>query len=394
MQTLPTLALKSGRDRSLRKGHPWLFSGAIAKADPSLKPGDLAMALASDGTPVGLGFYNRESDIAFRLVTRDATATVDRTFWELRLDAAVSLRDRILPPETDAYRLVNAEGDGFPGLVADRYADSIVVSFATAGIEKWRDVLLAILAERLRPSCIVERSEGRSREREGLEVRGGVVYGEHVPEAVRIRENGLWFDVDVRHGQKTGFFLDQRPNRETVRRLSGTGRVLNAFSYTAAFSVYAAAGGASRVVSVDTSGAACEMGRRNLQLNAFREADHPVVEADVFSYLRSSDAVFDMVVLDPPAFAKTRADVPHAARGYKDANLQAIKHLSPGGYIMTFSCSNHVDETLFGKIVLGAVQDAGRSAQVMHILGPGPDHPVLLGHPEGRYLKGLLLRIL
>jgi 23S rRNA (cytosine1962-C5)-methyltransferase len=211
---------------------------------------------------------------------------------------------------------------------------------------------------------------------------------------VEILENGLKFETDPLNGQKTGFFLDQRPNREIIRTASRSLRVLNGFSYTGAFSVYAAAGGAEQVVSVDVSEPACESAVRNLAKNGFSAEHHPVIAGDVFQYLRETDLQFDLIILDPPAFAKTRADVNKAARAYKDANLQALKRLAPGGFLMTFSCSNHVDADLFMKIVHGAVRDAGRTGQVIRRLGPGCDHPVLLGHSEGFYLKGLFLRVL
>jgi 23S rRNA (cytosine1962-C5)-methyltransferase len=389
----PQIRLKPGREASLLRGHPWLFSGAISSIDSSLAPGSVATATASDGKSVGLGFFNEKSDIAFRLLTTDCSIRIDRAFWNQRIESALALRKRAVPTETNAYRLLNAEGDGVPGLVADRYGETIVTAVGTAGIENHREVLFELLVEKLHPASLLERSDGKSRRREGLADRIGIAYGEPVADRIEIRENGLKFEIDVVHGQKTGFFLDQRTNRETVGSLVKSLRVLNCFAYTGAFSVYAAAGGADRVVSVDVSENACESARRNLALNGFSAERHAIVAADAFTFLRQTDETFDMVILDPPAFAKTKGDVSRAARGYKDVNLQAVKRLAGAGLLATFSCSNHVDAELFSKIALSAVRDAGKTAQVLKVLGPGPDHPTLLAHPEGRYLKGLLLRI-
>jgi 23S rRNA (cytosine1962-C5)-methyltransferase len=393
MNPYPAIRLKPGREASLLRGHPWLFSGAIAAIDPSLSPGAVAAALASDGSPLGLGFFNGKSDIAFRLLTQDVTGRIDRAFWKRRIDSALSLRKRIIPAGTDSYRLINAEGDGMPGLVADLYGNVLVTVVGTMGIENHRDDIFDILSDSLHPITILERSEGKSRRREGLEDRIGIAEGADPPERVVILESGLKFEVDVVNGQKTGFFLDQRENRRIIGSVSGSMKVLNAFAYTGAFSVYSAAGGADRVVTLDASEIACEAAVRNLAINGFSAERHTVVAADAFTFLRRTEESFDMIILDPPAFAKTRADLERAGRGYKDINLQAVRKLNRGGILATFSCSNHLDPELFGKIVLSAVRDASRTAQILRILGAGPDHPVLLAHPEGKYLKGLMLRI-
>lgn len=387
----PCLLLKKGRDLSLRRGHPWLFSGAIASETAHLAPGDVVGLADHTGRPLAIGFYGR-GDIAFRLLSHDPDARIDAHFWRRRLEDALALRRRIVPPETDAYRLINAEGDRMPGLVVDRYGDHLVMTIATAGMERWRDAIVAILGDLCSPVGIYDRSEGISRRIEGLADRSGPVAGPVSPTLV-IRENGLRFEVDLAAGQKTGFYLDQRPNRRLVGELSRGLDVLNCFSYTGAFSVYAARGGARRVVSVEASEAANEAARRNFLLNGLAPEDHPVITANCFDYLRGSTEEFDLVILDPPAFAKTRRDVPRSCRGYKEINLQAAKRIRQGGILATFSCSNPLDEDLFAKVVLGAVRDAGKTAQVLAVLGPGPDHPVNLAHPEGRYLKGLLLSL-
>jgi 23S rRNA (cytosine1962-C5)-methyltransferase len=385
----PRIIIKKGRETPLRHGHPWVFSGAISRLEGNPVPGDVVLAADGVGRPLGLGFFNT-GDIAFRLLTDDPAARVEADFWRRRIERAVALRKKVVPPETNAFRLINAEGDGIPGLVVDRYGGCLVFSIGTAGVERWREILIGILLEVVGPAGIYERSEGRSRQLEGLSDRIGPAAGE-IPAAVEIMENGLRFEVDLITGQKTGFFLDQRGNREIVGALSREAAVLNGFSYTGAFSVYAARGGAHRVVSVEASAAANGIACRNLVRNGCSPERHPVVTANCFEYLRETEELFDLIVLDPPAFAKSRKDVERSAKGYKEINLQAARRLRDGGMLATFSCSNPIGPELFEKIVLGAVRDAGKTAQLLGSLGAGPDHPVNLAHPEGRYLKGLLL---
>jgi 23S rRNA (cytosine1962-C5)-methyltransferase len=385
----PRIILKKGRDAALRHGHPWLFSGAIASVQGNPEPGDIVLAADAGGVPIGIGFFNT-GDIAFRLLADDPTARIDAGFWRRRIEQALLLRRKVVSPETDACRLINAEGDGMPGLVVDRYGRYLVMAIGTAGMEKWREPVIELLTEILGPVGIYERSEGRSRQLEGLPERIGPATGE-IPERVEIVENGLRFECDLLRGQKTGFFLDQRINREIVGALCTDATVLNCFSYTGAFSAYAARGGARRVVSVDASAAAGEIARRNLVRNSLSPELHPVLIANAFDYLRDTEERFDLIILDPPAFAKSRKDVSRSARGYKEINLQAAKRLKEGGFLATFSCSNPIDPGLFEKIVAGALRDAGKTPQLLRLLGAGPDHPVNLSHPEGRYLKGLLL---
>jgi len=387
----PEIILAKGREAALLRGHPWVFSGAIAAIKGKPGAGDIVLAKDSGGKPLALGFFNPRTDIALRILTRNCEEKITPYFWQSLLLAACKLRHRIINEQTNAYRLINAEGDGFPGLIVDVYGSTLVLSIATAGMEKQKNHILDALISQLKPARIYEKSEGRSRSLEGLETRIGFVSGDNETGLVEIMENGLKFEVDFAHGQKTGFFLDQRINREKMGALSRDASILNCFSYTGAFSVYCAEGGAKRVVSLDISKPACITAIRNLQLNWFSTEDYPVIEADVFTYLRNTQECFDMIILDPPAFAKAKKDVAKAARGYKEINLQAIKHLARGGILATFSCSNFIEEDLFGKIVLGATRDASADLQLVTKLEAGPDHPVLLGHPEGHYLKGLLL---
>jgi len=387
----PEITLKKGREAALLRGHPWIFSGAVATVKGNPVAGDIVLTKDSADKPLALGFYNPLTDIAFRVLTRKSEENVSQYFWQARLHAAYKLRQKIIGEQTNAYRLINAEGDGFPGLIVDVYNRTLVFSIATAGMEKQKNHILSALISQLKPTQIYEKSESRSRELEGLENRNGVVFGDNKSNFVEIMENGLKFEVDFVNGQKTGFFLDQRINREKISAFSKDAQGLNCFSYTAAFSVYCAEGGAKRVVSLDVSKPACMTARKNLHLNWFSTENHPVIEADVFTYLRNVQENFSMIILDPPAFAKEKKDASTAARGYKEINLQAIKHLTSGGILATFSCSNFIDEDLFCKIVLSAARDAGVDLDLLARLEAGPDHPVLLGHPEGRYLKGLLL---
>jgi 23S rRNA (cytosine1962-C5)-methyltransferase len=393
MQTIsyPEITLKKGREAALLRGHPWIFSRAIQTIKGNPGAGDIALVKDSSGKPLALGFYNPHTDIAFRLLTRDCGHDILADFWQRRLQDAIKLRQRIINAQTNAYRLINAEGDGFPGLIVDVYDSTLALSIATAGIEKQKNHILAALISQLRPACIYEQSEGRSRKLEGLENKKGFIHGGDQTGMQEIKENGWKFAVDVIGGQKTGFFLDQRINRERIGVLSHKASVLNCFSYTGAFSVYCAGGGAEKVVSLDISKTACAAARKNLQINNFSSDVHPVIEADVFNFLRETQEKFDLIILDPPAFAKTRNDMQKAVRGYKEINMQAVKLLKNGGLLATFSCSNFIEEELFYKIVLGAACDTGASLRLLSRLEAGPDHPIALGHQEGKYLKGFLL---
>lgn len=388
----PEVMLKSGREAALLRGHPWVFSGAVARVTGQPSDGDIVLARDSRGKGLALGFFNHKTDISFRVLTRDCSRIIDAAFWKEKVATALQLRGRLINAKTNAFRLINAEGDGCPGLIVDVYHETLVLSVTTAGMEKQKQHVLAALVSSLKPARIFEQSAGRSRSLEGLPECRDFLYGDDLKRAVSVTENGFRFDVDFIGGQKTGFFLDQRVNREQLGALSRSATVLNCFCYTGAFSVYAAAGGAKKVVSLDISKAACTAAAEHLRLNGFSTEDHPVIEADVFDYLRDLPDRFDLIILDPPAFAKTRREVSKASRGYKEINMQAMKHLIPGGMLATFSCSNFIEEDLFYKIVQGAARDAQVDLQLLATFSAGPDHPLALGHPEGRYLKGLLVR--
>ena len=314
-------------------------------------------------------------------------------FFSRRLSQALSLREKCLSATTNAYRLINGEGDFLPGLIVDRYNDFLVCQFFTAGMEMFKAEILSALGSIIGIKGIFERSEGKVRDEEGLGPAVGGLAGEAPPDTISIVENGLKFLVDVKRGQKTGFFLDQRDNRAFLLTLARGQRMLNCFSYSGAFSVYGFIGGAQSILTLDSSRPALELAEQNLALNGFETAEGELLKADAFAYLKESDSNFDLIVLDPPSLAPRRKDVSAATGGYKFLNLHALRHLKPGGILLTFSCSQHLSADLFQKVVFGAAVDAGRKVTILRKLGHSIDHPVSLHHPEGDYLKGLALRV-
>lgn len=385
------LYLKPGREKSVRNRNPWVFSGAVERIEGCVENGQPAEVFTAGGEFLAAGYVNPLSRIPCRILAWEPVA-VDRAFIERRIRAAVSLRDGVLDRDTDACRLVNSEGDLLPGLVVDRYGDGVVFQILTAGMERFRDDIIVVLIELLAPSFIVERSDVASRLEEGLTERMEVVRGT-VDCPVEIRESGLRFRADVLHGQKTGFYLDQRESRRMIRELARGKRVLNLFSYTGGFGVYAAAGGAAEVTSVDSSGPALELARENMALNGFDSIPAEYVHADAFRYLNASEDRWDLIIIDPPAFAVKKAQVEQAARGYKDLNLRALGLLAPGGILASYSCSHHIGAELFRRVIYAAVADSGRSAQVIAQTSHPPDHPFDICHREGEYLKGIVLRV-
>ncbi len=401
MNEYPRVILAPQRDVSVRRRHPWLFSGAIKRVEGAPKPGTLVAVHSFEGTFLAWGHYSAASQIRARLFAwneRDAPETAE--FWRGRLERAIAARQPLFADgDTTAYRLVNAESDGIPGLVVDRYGDVIVVQYLSAGADARRELFNELLVQLLHPTTLYERSDVDVREKEHLEPREGVRYGEEPPEVVEIVENGLRFGVDVRHGHKTGFYLDQRDNRALLRAAVAqrdVPTVLNVFAYTGGFAVYALAGGASAVTNVDTSAEALRVGRENLACNGFVEANVEDIEGDAFTVLRelhSQKRTFDIVILDPPKFAFTQGDVKRAARGYKDINMQALRLLNPGGVLFTFSCSGAISADLFQKIAFGAALDVKSDVQIVGQMTQSSDHPVALTFPEGEYLKGLICRV-
>jgi 23S rRNA (cytosine1962-C5)-methyltransferase len=391
-----SLYLKPCREKSVIKRRPWIFSGAVERVEGSPESGATVLVRSADGEDLGLAAYSPESQIRARMWTWDASQEVDANLIKTKISRAIEMRQKLIPAgETTAKRLVHAESDGIPGLVVDQYGDVLVVQFLTAGVEKWRDEIKDILVELTGAVCVYERSDVEVRRLEGLTPQSGLLYGE-MPAPLVIEENGLKFQVDVASGQKTGFYIDQRRNRQKLRQAAEGRDVLNCFCYTGAFSVYAAAGGAKSVLSVDSSGDALKIAEENRLLNGLPSGLLTWQEGDVFKNLRTmrdSRKSFDLIVLDPPKFAPTSAQAKHAVRGYKDINLLAFKLLRPGGLLFTYSCSGGVKEDLFQKVVAGAALDAGVDARIVERMHQGIDHPVALQFPEGAYLKGLVCEV-
>jgi len=392
---MSTLILKRGREKSLKRRHPWLFSGAIEKLSGKPGAGDTVEIRDASGKQQGRAAYSPKSQIRARMWTFDASEEVDGAFFRRRIERALALREA-LPARrhTNALRLVHGESDGLPGLIVDRYADVLVAQFLAAGVERWRDPILDALSELTAAEAIFERSDAEVRKLEALPARVGFARGNRNASRCPIVEYGLNFRVDVEQGQKTGFFLDQRENRQRVRELAAGREVLDGFCYTGGFSIAALAGGARKITAIESSAPALEVARENLAANPFDAAKVQFVHGDVFAQLRTlrdRAAQFQMVILDPPKFAPSAAQVKNAARAYKDINLLALKLLAPGGLLATFSCSGGVSAELFQSIVAGAALDAGADAKIIERFGAAADHPVALEFPEGEYLKGLLV---
>ncbi|HEX2197658.1 MAG TPA: class I SAM-dependent methyltransferase [Burkholderiales bacterium] len=391
---MSAVVLKRGREKSLRRRHPWVFSGAVEKVTGKPGAGDTVALHDASGRRLAQAAYSPSSQIRAR-VWSFAEEEIDAAFFRHRLARALALREALAARRhTNALRLVHGESDGLPGLIVDRYADVLVAQFLAAGVERWREPILDLLAELTASEAIFERSDAEVRKLEGLAPRVGFARGNRNASRCPIVEYGLNFRVDVEQGQKTGFFLDQRENRQRVRELAAGREVLDGFSYTGGFAIAALAGGAARVTAIESSAAALEVARENLAANALEPAKLSFVEADVFAELRKlrdRGASFQMVILDPPKFAPTAAQARNAARAYKDINLLALKLLAPGGLLATFSCSGGVSAELFQSIVAGAALDAGAPAKIIERFGAAADHPVALEFPEGDYLKGLLV---
>ncbi len=396
MTTTARLVIKSGREKSLRRRHPWVFSGAVDRVEGRPGAGETVEIVDAGGAFLARGAYSPASQIRARLWTSDPNEPVDEAFFARRIESAIELRVSLGLLEPDrACRLVFSESDALPGLVVDRYADYLVCQFLSAGAEAWRDVVVAELARRLDPAGIHERSEASARRKEGLSSRRGTLFGAAPPERLRYEEGTLERFVDVAQGQKTGGYLDQQLNRARVARHAGGARVLDAFAYTGGFGLACLAAGAREATLLDSSADALRHAGEEAERNGLAERCRRV-QADVFSELRALKTAgrrFDLVVLDPPKFVHSADQIRAGSRGYKDINMLGLALVEPGGLLATFSCSGHVEPALFQKIVAGAAVDAGRAAQIVERLDQPADHPVALEFPEGEYLKGLLLRV-
>lgn len=394
MSDFVRVTLRPGREKSVRGGHPWLFSGAIARVEgPPDAP--LAQVFAADGTALATGFWSPRAELRVRLVAA-GVVDVGRELFAARLVAAAGLRARVLPPETTGYRVVNAEGDGVPGWTVDRFGDALVAQVTAVGLERVRAAAYAALAAAFPAATIVQRNGVPARRGEGLAERPDeAIVGELPPpgSAARFTEAGLRFTADLAGGQKTGFYFDQRENRMLAATLSGERTVLDLFAHTGAFAAHVLRGGARRVVAVESSARLEEAARAQLRDNGLDDARCSWVTADVFADLRAREERYDVVVCDPPPLVRRRADVERGARAYKDLNRLALRRLQPGGLILTFSCSGGVDAKLFRQILFAAAREAGVGVQLLRPLAAAADHPVAITHPEGEYLKGWLARV-
>src|SRR3990172_3340202 len=394
---MASVVLKPGRDKSVIRRHPWIFSGALAEVRGAPADGETVEVLSSQGEYLAKGAYSSASQIRLRIWSWDPDEEIGPDFFCERIKKSIRRRVGCVDPaQTDAFRLVHAESDGLPGLIVDRYRDVLVRQCLSWGIERWRETLVEALVELTGLNCVYERSDVEVRALEGMEARSGPLRGGTPPERLKISEFGIDYWVDVQRGQKTGFYLDQRANRKTVRQLANGREVLDCFAYTGGFTLAALKGGAKKSLCIEASAEAIELGRENADLNEVNPGDVNWIQGNVFQEmrkLRDQGRSFDLVILDPPKFAATAAQAQRAARGYKDINLLGFKLLRPGGILATFSCSGGVDAGLFQKILSGAALDAGVEARIIQKLSQDCDHPVALNFPEGAYLKGLILYV-
>lgn len=397
---MAVVRLKKGREKSLSNRHPWVFSGAVDRVEgvaAGIPSGEIVDVVDAAGNWLARGYYNGASNIRVRILEWEEDVDVDGAWWRYRLAASIDRRVGFESTDgTNAYRLVHAEADMLPGLIVDRYGDYVVTQFLTAGVERARGTIVDALTDLLRPKALIDRSDAGTRKREKLPPSTGVIAGKAPEGPVEIRENGIRFLVDFSSCQKTGFYLDQRDNRQLAAAWARGRDVLDAFSYTGAFSVYAGRAQAASLTLVESSRTALELARRNLELNDVA-AGAEFVGGDVFEVLRTwreEKRLFGAAVLDPPKFARTRTQADRALRGYKDINMLAMALLKPGGILITFSCSGGIDTKQFTTAVAWAGLDAGRDFQILRRLGQPEDHPVLSSVPESEYLKGLICRVL
>jgi len=395
---MSSVRLKRGRAKPFYFGHPWVFSGSVARLEGEPADGELVDVLDHSGNFIAKGFYNSRSQIRVRLVTWDREEAIDGAFFERRLRLALSLREEVLrlPARTDAYRVVYSEGDGLPGLIVDRYADWLVVQILSIGMARRKDLVVAALARTCPSQSIFERSDTDVHEKEGIDPHVGVLAGAEPPDPVAVTMHGVRLYADIRSGQKTGLFLDHREDYQALLHYARGRRVLDCFCYTGAFAIFAMArGDATEALAIDLSDRALALARRNAELNGVGGIDFR--QGDVFGELRRLRAEgqsFGLIVLDPPKFARSGADVPKALRGYKDINLVAMQCLESGGILVTCSCSQHVDEPTFEAMLNDAASDVGREVQVLERRGQARDHPVAVSCPESRYLKCFICRVL
>lgn len=387
----PIVQLKSGRSIHTRNRHPWIFKGAIEHF-PSFAEGDILAVQDSDGRHLGHGYFTTTQSIAGRMLNFDHSDPLESV--TRNLEQAITFRGSLFGTDTTAYRLVNGEADGLPGLIVDQYNTVLVVQHNTRGMDKLRDVLMRELVRLVKPTAIFEHSTSATRTKEGLAPITQWIY-ETTTEPIFVQEHGLMFPVNVTTGQKTGLFLDQREMRVLVKEYATRRTVLNCFGYSGGFSMYALAGGALRADTLDTDTNALVVATETATAQGYSKEQHEVIARDAFAFLSAPlPHPYDFIILDPPAFAKKSSDVTNAARGYRELNRLAMQHLPSNGLLLTASCSQYIDPALFRTVIFNAAKDAKREVQILSLHRMAADHPVSIYFPDGEYLKGLLLRVL
>lgn len=387
------IILKKGREKSLHRKHPWIFSGAIEREDRNIENGEIVEIYSSANQWLAKGTYSKTSQIKVRIWTFDEAENIDSRFIKKKILNANKLREKIIPENTNAYRIFFSESDGIPGLIIDKYNQNFVCMFLSAGVEKFKMEIIETIKNEFQPENIYERSDSDVRIKEGLEIFKGQLFGKELPEFTEVQENGIKLLVDIKNGHKTGMYIDQRENRKLLRDFSKGKHVLNCFSYSGGFAVNAILGGADKVVNIDSSQDSLNLSKKIFELNNISEDKYENICADVFKSLRKfkeENRLFDLVILDPPKFADSKSSVEKAARGYKDINMNALNIINSGGYLFTFSCSGLISSELFQKIVADAALDAKREIKFIGQMKQAADHPVSSNFPESLYLKGFI----
>ena len=389
-----SVKLKKGTEKAVRQLHPWVFSGAIDQIKGNPENGDIIRVTDSNNDFLAYGFFNSKSRVAVRLLEWNLETEINESWWRRKIKIAVKHRDELNTEDTNTYRLIFSEADFLPGLIVDRYADFLSVQILTSGIENIKHIILDELQQLLSPKGIFDRSDASARAHEGMEASsGGILLGTEPPEFVSVKENGIFYQVNIAEGQKSGFYCDQRDNRKWVADHVKDKKVLDCFSYSGGFSLNAMAKGAKEVISVDSSAPALDTLKRNMEINDFNSIPHRLIQSDVNKQLRAFREVnekFDVIILDPPKYAPSRSALTKASRAYKDLNRMAMLLLEEGGLLATYSCSGAVDIGMFKQIIAWAALDAGKEVQFIQQFSQPADHPVRSSFPEGEYLKGLL----